>query len=302
VTLITFASIKGSPGVTTLACLVGATWPPGRRMIMAECDSDGGDLAPRFSLSTKIGWHSLVTAARRSEVGGSIEAHLQRLPGGLEVLVAPNGGGMASSGPGAGKEARAALWEIADGPDSDVIVDLGRLRLDSAEVETWLARSDAVCIVLRPDAASIGHVQERARATLEACRGTLSLAVVGNGPYSVSEIERFTELPVIAEVSHDPAAAAVLTAGKGSRRRLARSALVRSARRLALELAGGDPEGSPPDGSNRDGSNRNEATRSDTMESSSDSDSVPEGERVHASESKPQGRPTRRSLELQDQK
>lgn len=291
-TLITFASIKGSPGVTTLACLVGATWPPGRRLIMAECDSDGGDLAPRFSLSTKIGWQSLVTAARRREVGGSIESHLQKLPGGLEVLVASNGGDLASNGQEAGKEARAALCDMADGSDSDVIVDLGRLRLDSAEAQTWLSRSDAVCIVLRADAASIGHVQERARATVEVGRGTLSLVVVGNGPYSVSEIERFTGLPVIAEVSNDPAAAAVLTAGQGSRRRLARSALVRSARRLAFELAGGE----------QDGSSRNEGTESDTTGSSSDFGSAPEGEMVHGSESKSQGQPSRRSLELQDQK
>jgi MinD-like ATPase involved in chromosome partitioning or flagellar assembly len=291
VTFITFASIKGSPGVTTLTCLVGATWPPGRRMIVAECDSDGGDLAPRFSLSTKIGWHSLVTAARRREVGGSIEAHLQKLPGGLEVLVAPSGG-MASSRQGAREAARAALCEIADGSDSDVIVDLGRLRLDSADTQTWLGRSDALCIVLRPDAASIGHVQERARATIAVCRGTLSLVVVGNGPYSVSEIESFTELPVIAEVSNDPAAAAVLTAGKGSRRRLARSALVRSARRLALDLADGEMEGS----------SRNGATESDAVGGLSDFESVPEGEIVEGSESKTQGQPSGRSLELQDQK
>lgn len=291
-TLITFASIKGSPGVTTLACLVGATWPTGRRMIMAECDSDGGDLAPRFSLSTRIGWHSLVTAARRREVGGSIEAHLQKLPGGLEVLVAPNGGGAASNGREAGREARGALCDLADGPDADVVVDLGRLRLDSAEAQTWLTRSDAVCIVLRADAASIGHVQERARATLEVCRGTLSLVVVGDGPYSVSEIERFTELPVIAEVSNDPAAAAVLTAGQGSRRRLARSALVRSARRLALDLAAGEERGS----------GRNEATRSDPIGSSPDLEAAAEGEVAHARESRPQGQPSRRSLELQDQK
>lgn len=236
-TLITFASIKGSPGATTLACLTGAMWPAGRRVVVAECDGDGGDLAFRFSLSTKIGWQSFAAAARRSDVGDSVAAHLQSLPGELDVLVAPSRGAGVRDGSKAAEDARAALCGLAHRPESDVIVDLGRLHLESAEAQGWLAQSENVCIVLRADAAAIAHVQERVGAIRKMCGGSLWLVLIGNGPYSVAEIERFTGVRVIVEVPLDPSAAAVMTMGRGSHRRLARSALVRSARRLGRELA-----------------------------------------------------------------
>ena len=245
-TLITLASIKGSPGVTTLACLVGAAWPTGRRVIVAERDSDGGDLASRFSLSTKTGWQSLTLAARRGEVPQPIDAHLQKLPGGLEVLVGTQGGGSDGGGRGAGQEAVRTVSEVAKCPSADVIVDLGRLHHELPETQMWLKDSATVCIVLRSDAASIQHVRDRAGTLRELCGGRLLLAMVGNGPYSVSEVGRFIGVPDIVEMADDPGAAAVLTAARGSGRRLARSALVKSSRRLALTLAGAEPESSSP--------------------------------------------------------
>jgi Flp pilus assembly CpaE family ATPase len=291
-TLITFASIKGSPGATTLACLTGATWPAGRRVIVAECDSDGGDLAFRFSLSTKIGWQSLAAAARRSDVGGSVGAHLQSLPGGLEVLVAPTRGVVVSNGSRAAEDARGALCGIAQGSESDVIVDLGRLHLESVESQRWLAQSETVCIVLRADAAAIAHVQEQVGTIQKRCGGTLLLILIGNGPYSVSEIERFTGVPVIIQVPHDQAAAAVLTLGRGSQRRLARSALVRSARRLGRELAS----------AGHDGPSGDEETDSEITMKSAGLEGAPDGENGRPSEQKTRAQAGRRSPTLQDQK
>ena len=90
-TLVAFASVKGAPGVTTLACLVGATWPSHRRVMVAECDPSGSDLAARFGLSSKRGWSTWATAVRRSGTPVAIEPHLQQLPGGLDVLVGSGG-------------------------------------------------------------------------------------------------------------------------------------------------------------------------------------------------------------------
>jgi hypothetical protein len=245
-TLVTFASIKGSPGATTFACLVGATWPEGRRAIVAECDSDGGDLASRFSLSTKTGWQSLALAARRGDAGRSIEDHLQNLPGGLEVLVGVAGGGSYGAGHGVGQEAAGTLREVAQSGSTDVIVDLGRLHLGSPETRMWLSQSATVCLLLRSDAASIGHARDRAGALREMCGGCLLLVVVGKGPYSMPEIERFLGVTDIIEIPDDRGAAAVLTERRGSERRLARSALVKSARRLAHTIAGPEPESPAP--------------------------------------------------------
>jgi len=240
-TLISFASMKGSPGVTTLACLVGATWPAGRRVVVAECDSDGGDLAWRFSLSTRTGWLSLALASRRGDVVRSIEDHLQNLPGGLEVLVGTQANGSDVIGRGSGQEAAHIVCEVAERANSDVIVDLGRLHLESSETQIWLGHSATVCVVMRSDAASIGHARDRVRRVRDLCGGSLLLVVVGKGPYSLPEIERFTGVSDIIEIAEDPSAAAVLTAGRGSERRLARSELVKSARRLAATIAGPAP-------------------------------------------------------------
>ena len=66
VTIISVCSAKGSPGVTTLACALGAVWPAERRVMVAECDPSGGDIAARFGLSAKRGMTSLILEARRS--------------------------------------------------------------------------------------------------------------------------------------------------------------------------------------------------------------------------------------------
>src|ERR1019366_10538581 len=55
VTRLTLCSAKGAPGVTTLACVLGAVWPTHRAVVVAECDPSGGDLAGRFALSTRTG-------------------------------------------------------------------------------------------------------------------------------------------------------------------------------------------------------------------------------------------------------
>ena len=89
--VVTFVSVKGAPGVTTLACLVAATWPDHRRVAVVEADPFGGDLAARFRLSTTLGWSSYLTASRRSEGEVPLSPHLQALPGGLDVLVRPDG-------------------------------------------------------------------------------------------------------------------------------------------------------------------------------------------------------------------
>ncbi|MHB1713018.1 MAG: hypothetical protein ACYCV7_16780 [Acidimicrobiales bacterium] len=242
-TLAAFISVKGSPGVTTLACLVGATWPAGRRVVVAECDPSGGDLAARFSLSGKTGWLSLTALSRRDEAGVSVEPHLQQLPGGLEVLVGFPGGAAAGGGQPARQVAERVLWHFARDGEADVILDLGRLSCHEREPSPWLSLASTVCIVLRSDAASILHVQERSGPLQERCGNEASLVVVGSGPYSSAEIERFTEMRVAAEIPDDPVAAGVVTMGRGSERRLARSGLAASARRLAhLLVAGSDTE------------------------------------------------------------
>jgi MinD-like ATPase involved in chromosome partitioning or flagellar assembly len=245
VTVISFASVKGAPGVTTTACLVGATWPSDRRVLVAECDPSGGDLAARFALSSKRGWSTFATALRRSGANAAIEPHLQQLPGGLDVLVGPGGSDGTTTIRATDEllvrtsNRSAGLW--------DVLVDVGRLPQGDLPASGWLARSDKVVILLRNDAASLLHARNRAREILAVCGDRVALAVVGDNRYGNEDIAEFTGMPVIGNVPFDPVAAAVAAGDQGSERRLSRSFLINSALHLSQSLCGPDsaPVGTP---------------------------------------------------------
>jgi MinD-like ATPase involved in chromosome partitioning or flagellar assembly len=236
VTVITFASVKGAPGVTTMACLVGATWPGDRRVMVAECDPSGGDLAARFGLSSKRGWPTFATALRRSGANAAIEPHLQQLPGGLDVLVGLGG----SDGPDSLHAADELLVRTSNRSEGmwDVLVDVGRLPAGDLPASGWLARSDAVVILLRNDATSLLHVRNRAREILAVCGDRAALAVVGDARYGNEDIAEFTGLPVVGIVPFDPVAASVAAGDQGSERRLSRSFLINSALHLSQGLCG----------------------------------------------------------------
>jgi hypothetical protein len=176
---------------------------------------------------------------------------LQRLPGGLEVLIGARRPDLWGGDELTHDAATKALFRFAE--KVDVIVDLGRLVPGFGGTEAWLRGSDVNCILARSDAASAIHVRGQAAALRDAGIRRLGLVVVGRGRYSSKEIGQFAGLPVLGEVPDDPAAAAVAAGERGSERRLSRSALVASARRLAaaIVLAIGDghtrPEGSLSD-------------------------------------------------------
>ena len=246
-TVIAFLSVKGAPGVSTLACLVGATWPGPRRVALVEADPFGGDLAARFQLSTAWGWSSYVTASRRSEVGVPIEPHVQTLPGGLEVMVLPSGDRRAVSA--ASVEALLQSTTSSEDGPWDLVVDGGRIVDAEVPVDTtdhhsaigaWLDRSDRVVMVSRRDPPSVLKVRERAPALTERCGDRLGLVLVGRGPHDAQAIEEFIGIEVVGAVPYDPGAAQVAAGERGSSRHLARSLLVVSARRLALLLSDAD--------------------------------------------------------------
>lgn len=237
-TTVTFASVKGAPGVTTLACLVGATWPAGRRVLLAECDPSGGDLAARFRLSSRTGWPSLTAAARRSASEVALEPHIQRLPGGLEVLVGA-GVGVSTIRPVDRERARAALlsW-MASGSEGprDLLVDVGRLMPGDDRSDAWLDVSDRIVVFLGGDGASVMQVALRVGSDLSRWRERLALVVLGTDGYSGTAIERFAGIPVMSELPFDPRSASVVAGARSGDRRLSRSLLTARAGRLAAAL------------------------------------------------------------------
>ncbi len=231
-TVTAFASFKGSPGVTTLACLVAAKWPHSPAPIVAECDPAGGDLAARFELSSRCGWPSFATSLRREGRRAALDPHLQQLASGLDVLV---GTEPAES---SDHSAISGLLDSAKDGARDVLVDLGRLPTTEDECASyWLGGSDEIVLVAKADAPSLIAVRLRSTSLTERYGAKLGLVVVGTHHRTDEEIEAFTGIRLLSRISSDPGAAAVASGGRRGRRRLSRSGLVASAARLALELA-----------------------------------------------------------------
>jgi hypothetical protein len=242
VTIISILSTKGSPGVTTLACLLGAAWPGRGPVLLIEADPAGGDLAARFGLSARIGWTTFTASARRSDVEPTLSAHLQRLPGELPVLVAARGDERRSAESDEGTAIRSALAGPSEHEGGLAIVDLGRFGHGDVLSESWLEHSDVSLLVCRGDVSSAVQLKDRYLRLDEVCRGRLGVVVVGGG-YSSRALADFTGAPPLAQLPHDPSAADVASGASGSGRRLERSPLWLAAGRLASSVRGGLEDG-----------------------------------------------------------
>lgn len=261
-TVVTLASLKGSPGVTTAATALSACWPTGRRVLLVEADPFGGDLAPRFGSTSALGLASLFAAARRSLNPEDVWDHVERLPGGLPVLFGLSG----VAGAVANEKAWPAVAAALAGLDADVIVDAGRLLPHLAGgIAEVLAHSDVLVVLCDPTLEGIVHLRA-ALPGLVAEWGTRPLLVVsaGSGGYSGAEIGRTLGVAVGPPMPEDPKAAGAL-AHKGALKRLERTALLKWAATLiaALGVEAVDPEA---EGSEAVGSQGDGAVEPDTVE------------------------------------
>jgi MinD-like ATPase involved in chromosome partitioning or flagellar assembly len=232
VSVIALASAR-SAGVTTTALALAATWPAHRRVLVAECDPAGGDVAPWCGLATEPGLVTLAASARQSLEEDQLRAHLQALPGpgGASVLV----------GPAAAEQVMAALRSLLGAglastlarlADTDVLVDCGRLQPGSPALE--LATSaDAVVMVARPTLSHVHHLQPR----LAALGSPKAVAVmIGERPYDAAQVSRALGVEVVAVLPEDPRSAEAF-AGLAGSAALKRSPLVRAARDVAERLS-----------------------------------------------------------------
>lgn len=231
--LICFASQKGSPGTTLTALSVAAFWPAdGRRKVLLEADPDGGCLALRYRLGRQPGLVTLAAAIRHGLAAQDLWVHTQVLPGGLPVIVAPERPDRVTGVLAMGASSLAP-W-LASLPGVDVIVDCGRLHPGSPAMPLAL-QADAVYFVMRPVAEQIYSTAERATA-LQQQVPRVAWVQIGDQPYDVAAVAEATGIPVAAVLPDDHRVAAALTAGE-SPSRLRRSLLVRSLARLAATEA-----------------------------------------------------------------
>ena len=262
--LIAVAADKGAPGVTTTALALAAVWP--RPVLLAECDPAGGDIVYRLPgtggarLDPRRGLLSLAVAARRGVAPAQVWEHVQKLRGGLDVLL-----GVSTAEQGSGLD---PLWDalgaaLAALPGADVIADCGRLGPDGPYYEL-LAHAAAVVLVVRPSLGEVVRLRDRAAALSAAAGqrgghdGRVGLLVVvdhrGFGA-ALAEVGQAVGYPgspvsVLGAVAYEARSAELLRGEWGGK--LRKSLLIRTAGEVTARLvsqwpaAVGRPAGTGP--------------------------------------------------------
>jgi hypothetical protein len=262
--LIAVAADKGAPGVTTSALALAAVWP--RPVLLAECDPAGGDIVYRLPgaggtrLDPRRGLLSLAVTARRGVTPAQVREHVQKLRGGLDVLL-----GVATAEQGSGLD---PLWDaigtaLAALPGADVIADCGRLGPDGPYYEL-LAHAAAVVLVVRPSLGEVVRLRDRAAALSAAVGqrgghdGRIGLLVVvdhrgfGAALAEVGQTVGYPDSPVsvLGGVAYEPRSAELLRGEWGGK--LRKSLLIRTAGEVTARLvsqwpaAVGQPAGARP--------------------------------------------------------
>jgi len=242
VTLIMLASAKGSPGVTTTALALASVWP--RPVMLAECDPAGGDILAGFlraGATTSGGLLDVALAARRGLTPDDVVRRCVSLTDGGRVLLLPgltdpgHVGTVVPSWP----RIVSAFRDLGQAnPAYDVLADSGRL---GAPWPTDLvAVADIVLLVLRPtlpQVHSAKHQMAQIRRLRDDPMAEIGLVLVGEAPYSRTEVEAALGAPVVGAVALDPRAAEALSGGSARGRWFDRSPLVRSVSQLAANVA-----------------------------------------------------------------
>ncbi|MHB9848988.1 hypothetical protein ACSYGO_07035 [Streptomyces krungchingensis] len=246
--VIALAGSSGSPGVTTSALALLLAWPlePGRRMILAECDPDGGAVLHGLlqgTLGDRYGLHNLSVAARKGEFGDAFWRQL--------INLAPEDGTDAAAPdrlllPGITDPAQAAslgsVWKVlakmfrgieAD-HGHDVLIDLGRHGAFGPSA-VLADQADAVIVVVRNTLRCLQSAQGRVRQLQERI-GDVGLLIIDEGPYPAGEVQRVLRASVVATLPHAPSEARVLSDGDEQPRHFTKSKLMKAARTASTLL------------------------------------------------------------------
>ncbi|WP_410665304.1 hypothetical protein [Amycolatopsis sp. lyj-84] len=246
--LITFASLRGSPGTSAATLALTWTWP--RHAIAAECDPSGSQALAVFDPGGSLGHRGVFEAM--------LSARTMPLPQALwqQVITLPDGTGRHFLLPGSQtpRASESLQWQRLAGVfrswgSLDVLADCGRLRARGTP-HAVLGNADLTVLVVRNDRHSLRSLSSAADVVREEIRllgsaddGLVVMVVSttssGTQRFPVKEIERqFAKLglPVVGELPWDPQAATQLTDTFNPGKRFEGSALLDRARQLGLEI------------------------------------------------------------------
>lgn len=261
--VIALAGCSGAPGVTTSALALLLSWPlePGRRMILAECDPDGGAVLHGLlqgTLGDRYGLRNLSVAARKGEFGDAFWRQLIDLtsedgknesPRDRLLLPGLTDPAQAESLRSVWKALAVAFRGIDSEHGHDVLIDLGRQGAFGPS-GVLAEQADAVLVVVRSTLRCLQAAQARV-SVLEERVGDVGLIVIDEGPYPAGEVQRVLQVPVVATLPYVPRDAKVLSDGAEQPRHFTKSALMKAARtastlvvqRAAVRRSRLDPRG-----------------------------------------------------------
>lgn len=228
--LVVAGAARSSPGTTTtVLALAGCL----RERVVVEGDPDGAVLNTRFGLAREPNLASLAASTRAGSAEEALFDHAQVLPGGVPVVP-----GLASA------DRAVSLWRsagvrlaetFAAAPDCTVLLDAGRLTPTSPLMPV-LAHAAITVLVARPTAEDLYPLAQRLDVLRESSN-QLVVVLVGDKPYSASEVASQIGVEVLGVIAHDPRSARALTGEASDRgRAVRRSALARSASDTARAL------------------------------------------------------------------
>jgi len=252
--VVALAGTTGAPGVTSTALALQAAWPlpPGRRMIVAECDPDGGSVlfgALQGRLGDRHGLHNLVAAGRHGAAAFA-EAFWRQLIDLTDDGSAGDGPGDRLLLPGFSSPAQAlgfaAGWEMLAAQFAgigrhghDVLVDLGRGGVFGLP-GVLARRADAVVLVARATLPGVRSAAVRLEALGEEIPHLGLLLIEEEYPadyvLQVLRKERGLRPSLAGVLPHRPQQARVFSHGAEPDRRFARGELMRAARTVAEAL------------------------------------------------------------------
>lgn len=254
--VILLTSACGAPGVTTTTLGLAVTWP--RAAVAVEADPAGGS-------SMLAGYFRGFQAPTQSIVDLLLAHRDGRLADQFPQSLIPVESTSASvlPGPRSHAQARSALelweplsltWKALQSADTDVLVDAGRLGMESYP-ESLLRVSDLVLLLTRSDLPSLAATRqwaERAAQTRQLHPETPEWAVliVGGGhPYTAREVGDVLGLPVLYELRLDAKGASTYSLGAPGRPTHFNNDLARCGEKVRERLGAAglllEPKGTP---------------------------------------------------------
>lgn len=242
--LITFTSLRGSPG--TSAATLALTWAWPRHAVAAECDPSGGQALAVFDPGGSLGHRGMFEAM--------LAARTMPLPQALwqQAITLPDGTGrhFLLPGPQTTRIAESLQWQrlalaFRTWESVDVLADCGRLRsrgmphavLGNADLTVLVVRNDRHS--LRALSSSVDLVREEIGLLGTADDGLVVVVAATPTGFPLKEVERqFAKLglPVVGEMPWDPSAATQFTDTFRPGKRFETSSLLETSRKLAFEI------------------------------------------------------------------